>query len=142
MWQQYKKINPEAEDYDAWMFCDGGRVGDRLARLVLNGKKTATAGSYIAYETEGEEIPQAGCYSVVLFLDGRAACVIRDTAVTVVPFNEVSAEHAFKEGEGSRSLRYWRRVHRRAFAPDYAAVGRAFDERGLCVLEEFSVVFS
>ena len=52
-----------------------------------------------------------------------AACIIRDTKVSVVPFNQVSADHAFKEGEDNRSLNKWREVHRRAFTPDYKAVG-------------------
>ena len=36
--------------------------------------------------------------------DEPAACVIRDTKVSVVPFHQVSPEHAYKEGEGDRSL--------------------------------------
>lgn len=70
-----------------------------------------------------------------------AACIIRDTKVSVVPFNQVSAYHAFKEGEDNRSLKKWREVHRRAFTPDYKAVGLDFDEKGDCVLEEFEVVY-
>ena len=71
----------------------------------------------------------------------EAACIIRDTKVSVVPFNQVSADHAFKEGEDNRSLKKWREVHRRAFTPDYKAVGLDFDEKGDCVLEEFEVVY-
>ncbi len=61
--------------------------------------------------------------------------------VTIVPFCQVNAEHAYKEGEDDRSLHKWREVHRQAFAPDYAAVGLDFDENGACVLEEFEVVY-
>ena len=61
--------------------------------------------------------------------------------VSVVPFNQVSADHAFKEGEDNRSLKKWREVHRKAFTPDYKAVGQDFDEKGDCVLEEFEVVY-
>ena len=71
----------------------------------------------------------------------KAACIIRDTKVSIVPFNQVSAEHAYKEGEDDRSLDKWREVHRRAFAPDYKAGGLDFDENGDCVLEEFEVVY-
>ena len=68
-----------------------------------------------------------------------AACIIRDTKASVVPFNQVSADHAFKEGEDNRSLKKWREVHRKAFTPDYKAVGQDFDEKGDYVLEEFSI---
>ena len=141
MWREYQKINPSAQTCEAWSFCGGGPVGDQLADLVLAGVKTATASARIAYETENEPIPQVGGYSVILKDDGRAVCVIRDTKVTLTPFSEVSPRHAYLEGEGDRSLAYWRKVHREAFAPDYHAAGRPFDEDGLCVLEEFEVVY-
>lgn len=36
--------------------------------------------------------------------------MIRTTRVEIVPFDQVTAEHAAAEGEG-RSLDFWRRVH-------------------------------
>ena len=144
MWHLYcekEKLDPSIP-CDIWKFCGGGPAADELAELVLEGKKTATAGAMIAYEIEKEPIPEAGCYSVVLFDDERAACVIRDTKVSLVPFDQVSPEHAWKEGEGDRSLAYWRSVHKSFFTPDYEQAGQLFDEHGLCVLEEFEVVFA
>ena len=61
--------------------------------------------------------------------------------VSRVPFDRVSPEHACREGEGSRPLAEWRQVHRRAFAPDRAA-GLPFDEKRLCVLEEFELIYA
>lgn len=142
LWRRFSQETGTAADYDEWTFCGGGELGDELARLVLAGKKTATASAYIAYQTEHEPLPNVGDYSVVLFDSGEAACIIRNVKVSLVPFNEVSAEHAYREGEGDRSLEYWRHVHKEAFEPDYAAAGLPFDERGLCVLEEFEVVCS
>lgn len=127
--------------HEAWAFCGGGPFADELAALVLAGVKTATASPLIAYETEGAPLPCAGGYSVILYDDGQAAAVIRDTRVSLVPFDEVSAEHAYREGEGERTLAQWREIHRRAFTPDYHAAGREFDEHGLCVLEEFELVY-
>ena len=68
-----------------------------------------------------------------------AACIIRDTKASVVQFNQVSADYAFKEGGDNRSLNKWCEVHRRAFAKDYEAVGLDFDEKGDYVLEEFLI---
>ena len=142
MWSCYQKQNLSAKMYEAWAFCGGGEVGDRLAGLVLEGKKTATASARIAYETEGEELPKAGDFSVILYDNGEAACIIQTEKVSVVPFDEVSERHAYLEGEGDRTLAYWRKVHREAFSPDYEAAGTRFDEHGLCVLEEFCLVYS
>lgn len=143
MWQAYCRTADIEENtrHDTWKFCGGGVFADELARLVLAGVKTATASTKLAYETAGETLPEVGTYSVILFDNEEAACIIRDTKVSVVPFNRVSVEHAYKEGEDGRSLEKWREVHRRAFTPDYTAVGRSFDENGDCVLEEFTVVY-
>ena len=143
MWRIFCRENGISAEtpHDEWKFCGGGEVGDMLARLVLDGIKTATASAMIAYQTEDESVPKVDSYSIVLFDDDRAACVIRDTKVSVVPFDEVSAEHAYKEGEDDRSLEKWREVHRKAFEHDYAAAGLRFDEHGDCVLEEFEVVY-
>jgi uncharacterized protein YhfF len=47
-------------------------------------------------------------------LDGRGKprCVIESTEVTYRRFGEVDATFAFEEGEGDRSLDYWRNAHR------------------------------
>ena len=143
MWRSFcaeANLDPKTP-YEAWAFCGGGPFADELAALVLAGTKTATASALIAYGTEGEPLPEPGCYSVILYADGSAAGVIRDTKVSLVPFREVSAEHAYKEGEGTRTLAEWREIHRRFFAPDYQAAGKEFDETGICVLEEFELLY-
>ena len=143
MWQAYclESGADASAPHECWAFCGGGPLADELADLVLAGKKTATASSAIAYRIENESFPETGCFSVILFDSGEAACVIRDTKISVVPFDEVSAAHAFKEGEGDRSLGYWRAVHEPFFTPDYAAAGLPFDPHGDCVLEEFEIVY-
>ncbi|MBR3158780.1 MAG: ASCH domain-containing protein [Atopobiaceae bacterium] len=52
----------------------------------------------------GEPIPQVGDYSVITDSTGNAVCVIRTTSVHLSPFAQVSADHAYKEAEGDRSL--------------------------------------
>ena len=51
------------------------------------------------------------------------------------------AEHAFLEGEGGRSLDYWRRVHMEYFTEELAAVGLSFDESSELVCEEFELAY-
>ena len=86
-------------------------------------------------------MPRVGTYSVIIFDNDVAACIIKNMKVSIVPFNQVSAEHAFKEGEDDRSLEKWREVHQRVFSSDYKAAELDFDENGDCVLEEFEVVY-
>lgn len=139
LWNEYKNINPTiGDEIDAWAF---GVEADQLADLVLKGEKTATASAYDLYQIDGEPIPQAGTFDVILDGQGQAACIIKVTKVTVVPFKQVSAEHAFKEGEGDKSLAYWRQVHEEFFTEWMAEAGLTFSQDSQVVLEEFEVVY-
>lgn len=140
MWAAYAAGHPEAAgaDYDAWAF---GGDPDGLARLVLSGVKTATASAYPLYALEGEPLPEAGEYSVILDSREEAVCVIRTERVAVTPYRDIGAEHARREGEGDRSLAWWRRVHEAFFRADMAASGLCFTEDMLVVCEEFRRVW-
>jgi len=141
MWDLFVKQNPDAaqSEYSAWCY---GDVPDELAELTRCGIKTATASAYPIYELEGEQIPEAGEYSVVLDSEESAVCIIRTDRVYIVPFRNVSREHAFREGEGDRTLDYWRDVHRRFFSKELSEAGMAFTEDMDVVCEEFQVVFT
>ena len=139
MWQAYKKINPKiGDDIDAWAF---GDLADELADLVLRGEKTATASVYELYKFENEPLPQVGTFDIILNSRNRAVCIIEITKVSVLPFNEISAEHAFKEGEGDKSLAYWQQVHEPFFTECLAEAGLEFSQETGVVLEEFRKVY-
>ena len=139
MWQAYKKINPEiGDEIDAWAF---GASADELADLVLCGEKTATASAYELYKLENEPLPQAGSFDVILDSQEKAVSIVEITKVSVLPFNEVSADHAFKEGEGDKSLAYWRQVHEDFFKDCFGEAGLAFTPDSKVVLEEFRKVY-
>ena len=123
---------------DAWAF---GGAPDELAALVRSGVKTATASAYPLYALEGEPLPQPGGLSVILDGQGEAVCAIRTTRVYTVPFDQVSARHAFLEGEGDRSLTHWRQVHRAFFSREMEEAGLSFTEDMPVVCEEFERVY-
>lgn len=127
-------------DYEAWQFGDDP---DKLAELVKEGIKTATSSLGYWYDVDpDEEEPQMGEISIILDSNDEAVCIIRTTAVNKMPFCEVTEEHAYKEGEGDRSLKYWREVHRDFFTRELAEEGKIFDENMLVICEEFQVVYS
>jgi len=143
LWAEYIKKFPEHKNaaYDAWHFCDNQEDADELAELTVSGVKTATASAYFWYEDGTEPLPTVGGHSVILNWAKEAVCIIRMTNITVVPFCEVSAEQAYKEGEGDRSLAYWREVHKQYFERDLIEAGYHFDENIKVVCQEFKVVF-
>ncbi len=138
MWKKYTSVSPCVEAYTAWAF---GDLPDRLAQLVLEGTKTATASAYPLYVIGDEELPSVGEYSVILDSNDNAVCVIRNTSVVITPFDQVSHSHAWKEGEGDRSLSYWRRVHEDLFSLWLREAGLDFDTKMLVVGEEFVRVY-
>ena len=139
LWNQFKKKNNISDcDYEAWAF---GVDADMLANLVLIGEKTATASAFPLYESEKEPLPEVGEYSIILDSKDNAVCIIKTAKVYVVPFKEVTAEHAYKEGEGDKSLEYWRAVHEKFFTDCLSEAGMLFSGDMKVVCEEFDVVY-
>lgn len=124
----------------AWSFGATPDQADSLLALVLDGTKTATAGALWDYQAEGDDVPTIGEMSILLDSDGHPRALVVTTQVDVVPFEQVSAEHAYLEGEGDRSLRHWRDVHQWFFT-EYAAHGRGFAYDMPVVLERFKVLY-
>ena len=139
MCNAYKQINSAiGDEIDAWAF---GVDADFLADLVLKGEKTATASAYDLYALEDEPLPQEGKFDVILDSQNQAVCIVEITKVSVQPFNQVSAQHAFKEGEGDKSLTYWRLVHENFFTDCLGEAGLTFTPESKVVLEEFRKVY-
>lgn len=139
MWEAFaKKNNLTEQTYEAWAF---GAQADELAELVRKGEKTATASAYPLYELGEDPLPKEGEYSVILNSREEAVCIIRTTKVYVVPFCEITESHAFKEGEGDKSLSYWRKVHEEFFKSALERKGLSFDEQMKVVCEEFEVLY-
>jgi molybdenum cofactor guanylyltransferase len=122
--------------HTAWGFGSDPEMATELGLLVRDGPKRATAGLRSEYGPD-EPLPEPGELSVILDGDGMPLCVIRTTAVEIRPFGAVDEEFAWTEGEGDRSLEYWRRAHEEFFASQGVEVTDA-DE---VVLERFELLW-
>ncbi|WP_213286676.1 ASCH domain-containing protein [Bradyrhizobium sp. sGM-13] len=98
------------QDLRSFAFGDGPELADELLDLVIKGVKTATCST----EDEPNTSTPGERWIVV---DGRGTprCVIETAEVTYRRFGEVDAAFAYEEGEGDRSLAYWRKAHRTYF---------------------------
>jgi hypothetical protein len=125
--------------YDAWAFGgdDTPELATELGLLVRDGPKRATTALLADHERDGEPLPAVGGYSVILDGSGEPLCIVRTTAVDTKPFGEVDEEFAWVEGEGDRSLSYWREAHIRFFANE----GTPISDDDLVVLERFELVW-
>ncbi|MGV3060890.1 ASCH domain-containing protein, partial [Streptococcus hyovaginalis] len=110
-------------------------------RQALLPLRPGAAGVVKSQAPGGEKIPPAGVHSTIRDSQDNACCIIKTTKVYVTPFSQVTEEHAWREGEGDRSLSYWRQVHEKFFTIWLAEAGLTFSEDMLVVCEEFEVVY-
>jgi uncharacterized protein YhfF len=114
----------------SFAFGDSPDLSDGLLELVLKGVKTATC------STEDEpNLSKPGERWIVLDGRGTPRCVIESIEVAFRRFGEVDAAFAYDEGEGDRSLAYWRDAHRRYFG----RLGK-FSEDMMLMCERFRLV--
>ncbi len=144
MWDRYSLTmneSPKNTTYEAWHFCYDEANANELADLVLEGTKRATASLHLLYEIENEKLPQPGDHDIIINWAGIAKCIIKTTDVRVIPFNEVSKEFAFREGEGDKSLDYWQKVHKLFFSKELTDLGKEFKEDMPIVCQEFELIY-
>jgi uncharacterized protein YhfF len=126
---------------DSYYFCADEKSANHCADLVLQGEKRATAGLKWSYEAEGESLPETGQLTVITNWDGVPQCIVEVTAVEIMPFNKVSANFAYEEGEGDKSLDFWRRVHWEFFSQECEEIGKTPSQDMEVVLEKFKVIW-
>ena len=124
------------ETLPTFQFGGGGALADALAALVLRGLKSATCTTLAEYQEKGEAIPTPGERFVMLDSRGVPLGVIETVAIEVQPAGAVDEAFARDEGEGDRTLSYWRQAHKRYFAGQ----GRALTNETLLVCERFKLV--
>ena len=141
-WNKYKEETGDTtEKYTPYYFCNNEQDAKKLAELVLEGKKRATASCAWIYEYENEPMPKAGNICIITDFFGEPKCIVKTTRVDVVPFGEVTAEFAATEGEGDSSLEFWRHAHKWFFSMECETIGREFNEEMPVVCERFEVVY-
>jgi len=86
-------------------------------------------------------VPEVGQFSVITNWNGEPQCIVEITEVEITPYNEVTAEFAMIEGEGDKSLEYWRKVHWEFFSMECEEIGKEPSGEMLVVLEKFKVIW-
>jgi uncharacterized protein YhfF len=145
-WQDFLATLPphaaaHTATYTAEPFGDNPALADELLALVLAGAKTATCSALWEWEAEGKAPTAVGAFWIVLDGRGEPRCVVEAIEVTQRRFDEVDAAFAHAEGEGDRSLAYWRAAHERFFTRILPASGKAFAPDMPLVCERFRVIY-
>lgn len=143
-WEEFLRLNPAIAPetpYQAWYFGNSPEMALELAELVISGKKTATASLAAVNEVKPDEAPVPDGYSVVTDFDGNPKCVIQTVEIRHMPYLDVDADFAAAEGEGDRSLDYWRKVHWEYYSREAAELKIDFDEHSIVCCERFKLLF-
>jgi uncharacterized protein YhfF len=116
---------------ETFSFGDSPALADALLELVLSGSKTATCWA----ESQGLLSAEVGKMMVVLDGQGVPKAILKTLELTRRRFDEVDEAFAYDEGEGDRTLQYWREAHRRYFT----RIGSYVPDMTLCC-ERFELV--
>ena len=146
-WRRFLETLPpdspvRGERYVAEAWGDSPRLADELGALILEGTKTATCSALWEYEAEGSDLPEVGSKTIVLDGNNDPLCIVETIEVSVRPYDEVDARFAYEEGEGDRSLEYWRDAHWRFFSRTLPNTGRDPSTDMPLVCERFRVIYN
>ena len=144
-WQSFLSSLPQGvalpADYQVWCFGNKKEMADELGLLAREGIKTATCSLLWEHELGGEKIPEVGQINLVTDWEGHPLCILETTDVAIRGFNEMDERFAYDEGEGDRSLTFWREAHWRYFSQICASIGRQPSPSMPLLCERFRLLF-
>lgn len=145
MWEDFTQANTAFKDNEmpeSMYFHDNQKDADRLAALVVEGKKTASSGLYAWYQEACADLPAVGTQNIITNYDGTAHVIIETVQVDTVPFNQISAAYAAMDmGTKVDALAQWKKAHRVFFQYALEESDQRFSEDMLVVCEIFKIVW-
>ena len=110
--------------------------------MVVKSIKQATSASLWWYDTNNEPLPKLGDLYIITDWEGIAKAIIEVTQIDHVPFNKVSAEYAQIEGEGDKSLGYWKKTHWNYYESEMKPYNLGPSQDMIIVCEQFKTVWT
>jgi len=112
-------------------------LADELLALVLTGQKQATCELKHWFDSRDIELPKPGDHWIILNGKGEPRCIVETTRIDLCPVQDVDAKFAWDEGEGDRSLSYWKTAHDAYYHRQAKQDGFFYSEDMICVCERF-----
>jgi uncharacterized protein YhfF len=95
----------------------------------------------VEFTSVKEPLPRTGDVSIILCGDGNPLAIIECTDLKTVPFQSVDAAFAAMEGEGDKSLTYWRDVHAEYFTRVCDRLGGTFAASTPVLCQTFRLLY-
>ncbi len=86
--------------------------------------------------------PKLESQYVVTNWNGYAKALIETIKIEQIVYNHITPEFAVVEGEGDKSLEYWKRVHEVYYKREMEPHGYKFDENMILVCEYFKTIYT
>ncbi|MDC6390922.1 ASCH domain-containing protein [Maribacter sp. PR1] len=144
MWGDYLDKHLEDAFHDApevIHFCDNQKDADLCADLAKKGIKKATTDSLLGLQLRKEALPKIGDFKVVTNWEGEAQCIIKLISVKLKPYFNIDEQYAALEGEGDKSLSYWKKTHWDYYTRELEPFNRKPNESMIVVCQEFEKIF-
>jgi len=143
-WESYVQSTVDKPPEDA--IVTAGYAGtleltDELLALYLAGKKKAGSSVVEDFVAAGEPLPIVGNYWIYLDGRGEPACILKTVRIALNKFKDLPEEIAIAEGEGDRSIDYWKRVHGDLYRPFLKSWGVRDVDEATIITEFFEIVF-
>ena len=122
-------------------FCDNEKDANECLKLVLSGTKRATTHSLLGLQMRKEKLPKIGDFTIITDWSGNAKCIVRTVAVRLKPFFSIREAYAKIEGEGDKSLKYWKETHWDYYTRELEPYGRRPVNSMIVVCEIFEKVY-
>lgn len=144
LWNNFLQKRSEYKNMpmpESLYFCDNEKDADECAELVAEGTKQATSTSLWWFETNHHPLPEPGNIYIVTNWYGQAKAIIQTTFVEKVPFKDVTKAYAEIEGEGDKSLDYWKKVHWEYYSREMKNKNETPNEDMIIVCEQFKTIW-
>tara|TARA_B110000046_G_scaffold121613_1_gene128232 strand:- start:8582 stop:9292 length:711 start_codon:yes stop_codon:yes gene_type:complete len=145
LWEAFIEINPNYRDKELseWFnFCDNEKDAKECAQLTRDGIKKATSTSLWWFEKNNADLPEVGNIYVVTDWYKIAKAIVEVVKVEQTPFNQITDKYAAIEGEGDKSLEYWKKVHWDYYRLEMEEFGEKATEDMMIVCEQFKTIFT
>ncbi|WP_020531528.1 ASCH domain-containing protein [Flexithrix dorotheae] len=144
IWEEFLKDFPNLQNKhlpEYWYFCDNQKDADECAYLVVKGIKRATSTSLWWFQKNKAQLPVPGDLAIITDWNKNAKAIIETISVQQIPYHKITAEHAAIEGEGDKSLAYWKKVHWAYYSREMAPFSESPSDDMIIIFEQFKCIF-